>query len=113
MITIAFHKSKRGRDWDEHTEKSFDSLNSLKEWCLDLLFYNRAEINYLCCDGNWKIVEFMDYDNMYRIHMIRLDDKIIFSDGYHTQGIKHSNDDVKQFMEELKYEYEHPKFNFG
>lgn len=114
MITIAFEKEKRGRtSWEEHTKKSFGSLNDLKEWCLELLFYNRAKINRLLCNGDWNRIEFMDYDYLYYIHMIKQDEKIIFSDGYHTKTLNHCNDDVKQFMEELEYEYEHPKFNFG
>ena len=49
----------------------------------------------------------------YWIHKIEENGKIIYSDGKHTAGIKHWNDDTKQFCRELYQEVNHPTFNFG
>ena len=52
-------------------------------------------------------------DKIYRIHMIKKDGAIIYSDGRHTNRIKHWNEIVKNMCRDMLARKKNPQFNFG
>lgn len=49
----------------------------------------------------------------YWVHQIKQNGKIIFSDGKHTNGIKHWNDLMKQTCRDMLQRRDNPQFDFG
>ena len=47
------------------------------------------------------------------VHQIRVDSTIVFSDGKHTNGLKHWNENMKQMCRDMLKRRSNPQFNFG
>ena len=109
--------------WRNPQTKTFYSLSEFCDWIFE------------CCDGNYKEKIFIPnpdrtdiwYDgpsrieinrmwtqnNQVWIHQIESDAGIIFSDGKHTDGIKHWNETAKQMCRDLLVRRNKPSFNFA
>ena len=104
--------------------ETFRSLNDFENW----IFEN--------CDGDYKekisipdpdskifkpdeLPYSIDVNRMWTrnnhvwVHQIKKDGLIIFSDGKHTSGIKHWNDEVKQLCRDMLVRKKNPQFAFG
>ncbi len=104
-------------------ERSFYTLSEFEDWFFGLCkgtYKKDASIpdpdnkhgiwadGPSCMEMNCRWTE----DKVYWIHQINTDNGIIYSDGHHTNRMKHWNDDAKEMCRRMLQRKKNPQFNF-
>ena len=123
MITVDYelYTNDYSRSYRKET---FYDLNEFVDW----VFQNcdgkyEKDISVPSPECKWLKEEEMPYsidvnrmwtrNNHLWIHQIRKDSTIIFSDGTHTNHIRHWNEETKQMCRDMLNRIKNPVFNFG
>ena len=122
MITVSYEEYTNDIFRRPFT-KTFGSLRSFEDWFFGLC--DRDYDRYISLPNPdrtdiWKdgpsrmeVNCMWTQSKCYWVHMISREGKIIFSDGKHTSGQKHWNEETKQLCRDMLERKVHPRFNFG
>lgn len=121
MIQV-FYDEYTNDFWKPQKERAFHTLADFKDWFFDLCkgkYEDKISVPNPDRTDIWKDgpsameVNCVWEDNKtYRVHMLERDGAIIFSDGRHTNGQKHWNEETKQMCRDMIQRRKTPTFNF-
>ncbi len=122
MYTVKYEKYYN--DYRKSQEvKTFRSLEEVADWLFGMVRgeYSKSVLFFVDLDNTWSRIERLDPsciqsgdgEWMYSVEQIEKDGVIIYSCGTFTNGIRHCNEEVKQWLKECRKRKEHPQFNFG
>lgn len=122
MIRV-FYDEYTNDFWKPQQEKALCTLAEFKDWFFGLCkgkYEDKISIPMPDRTDIWKdgpsAIEcncMWEESKTYRVHMIMRDGAIIFSDGRHTNGQKHWNEETKQMCRDMIQRRKAPTFNFA
>lgn len=124
MITVGYEKFEDGK-WIEEQTIKLDSLNMLEDLIFEQMrgdYYREARISFPLKDDplamqpdpdSIKFQPMPRIDTVYKIHQIKENGKIIFSDGFMTAGQKYWTRKMQDWCLACHNRAKAPKFNFA